>query len=80
MTLRVEQVIKGAADVTEVTVRRLGGVVDDVGMKVPGSGTITIGERHLLFLRNHTEPQARTSVISISTGMASAPTAPKLVT
>lgn len=57
VTLRVEQTLKGTSDVTEVTVRRLGGVVDDVGMKVPGNGTITIGERHLLFLRNHTEPR-----------------------
>jgi len=51
VTLRVERTIKGAPDVTEVTVRRLGGVVDGKGMKVPGAGTIAIGERHLLFLR-----------------------------
>ncbi len=50
VTLRVEDVMKGsAARGDDIVVRRLGGEVGDIGMRVEGEPTFTEGERAVVF-------------------------------
>lgn len=54
-TLRVEEVMKGTAAVgSTVQMRRLGGVLGDLGMRVEGEPVLEPGQRYLVFLR-HTD-------------------------
>lgn len=49
-TLQVEETLKGdRAPGAAIVVRRLGGVVDDIGMRVAGEASYTIGENVLVF-------------------------------
>lgn len=49
-TVQVEESLKGShAPGAAVVVRRLGGVVDDIGMRVAGEASFTLGENVLLF-------------------------------
>jgi hypothetical protein len=51
-TLRVEASMHGPAAVgSTIVVRRLGGVIGDVGLRVEGEPTFEIGERIVLFAR-----------------------------
>ena len=48
--LQVEETLKGdRAPGAAIMVRRLGGVVDDIGMRVSGEASFTVGESVLLF-------------------------------
>lgn len=48
--LQVEETLKGdQAPGAAILVRRLGGVVDDIGMRVAGEASFTVGESVLLF-------------------------------
>lgn len=50
--LRVEETLHGRSSVAStIVVRRLGGNVGDVGMRVEGEPSFSVGERVLLFLR-----------------------------
>lgn len=54
-TLRIEEVMKGRASVgATVEMRRLGGVIGDLGMRVEGEPYLEEGQRYLVFLR-HTD-------------------------
>jgi hypothetical protein len=49
-TLQVEETLKGdRAPGAAIVVRKLGGVVDDIGMRVSGEASFTVGESVLLF-------------------------------
>jgi hypothetical protein len=49
-TFQVEETLKGdRAPGAAIVVRRLGGVVDDIGMRVAGEASFTVGESVLLF-------------------------------
>jgi hypothetical protein len=51
--IRVDSTMKGPAQVgSELVVRRLGGVVGDIGMRVEGEPEFDTGDRRLLFLRD----------------------------
>jgi hypothetical protein len=51
-TVRVDEAVKGEARPgTTLTMRSLGGVIGDLGMRVEGEPHLTVGERYLLFLR-----------------------------
>jgi hypothetical protein len=52
VTLRVETPMMGAREGEEIVVRRLGGAIGDVGMRVEGEPAFTIGERSVVFARN----------------------------
>jgi hypothetical protein len=53
-TLRVETTMKGSSSPGgTLVVRRLGGVIGDLGMRVEGEPTLTTGDRRLLFLRDY---------------------------
>ncbi len=49
-TIRVEDTLHGAR-ATTIVVRRLGGVVGDLGLQIAGESTYPVGTRALLFLR-----------------------------
>jgi len=52
-SLRVEEVMKGSAAVGgTLTMRRLGGVIGDLGMRIEGEPALTHGTRYLVFLRS----------------------------
>lgn len=51
--LRVEAVVKGRASVGDgLTMRRLGGEIGDLGMRIEGEPRLVPGQRYLLFLRD----------------------------
>lgn len=50
--VRVEEVIKGGASTGDrLTVRRIGGEIGDLGMRIEGEPRLTPGERYVVFLR-----------------------------
>lgn len=49
VTVEVEQSMKGAAEGERIVVRRLGGAIGDLGMRVAGEPDFTDGERAVLF-------------------------------
>lgn len=50
--LRVDEVMKGSATVgSQITMRRLGGVIGDLGMRVEGEPHLVAGRRYVVFLR-----------------------------
>lgn len=49
-TVRVEDTLHGARSST-IVLRRLGGVVGDIGLSIAGEGSYPVGARALLFLR-----------------------------
>ena len=52
VTLRVERALQGTARVGgRIVVRRLGGAIGDLGMRIEGEPSFEIGGRYLLFLR-----------------------------
>ncbi len=50
VTFSVEEIMKGNAGGSTITMARLGGVIGDVGMRVEGEPRFTLGERYVLFL------------------------------
>lgn len=51
-TLRVQESMKGGASAGEtLTMRRLGGAIGDLGMRIEGEPHLEVGERYLVFLR-----------------------------
>ena len=50
ITVRLDEILKGAAPGAEVTIRQLGGRVGDIESRVEGSPEFSVGERVLLFL------------------------------
>ncbi|HJL19144.1 MAG TPA: hypothetical protein RMH99_26000 [Sandaracinaceae bacterium LLY-WYZ-13_1] len=55
-TLRVEEAMKGGARPgSTLTMRRLGGALGDLGMRVEGEPHLEVGRRYLVFLRTLTD-------------------------
>ena len=52
VTLVVVTPIMGAREGEEIVVRRLGGAIGELGMRVEGEPTFTMGEQSVLFARN----------------------------
>lgn len=56
VTLEVAQRLKGPTAVGgELRMRTLGGVIGDLGMRVPGEPSLAMGSEHVLFLRDGDE-------------------------
>lgn len=50
--LRVEDVIEGPSAIgSHLTMRRIGGAIGDLGMRIEGEPHLVVGERYLVFLR-----------------------------
>lgn len=49
-TFQVDEVLSGQAP-TQVTIRQMGGEIDDVRMEIPGDGRFRIGDHLVVFLR-----------------------------
>lgn len=51
-TLQVEESMKGGAQAgASLTMRRLGGAIGDIGMRIEGEPHLEVGRRYLVFLR-----------------------------
>ena len=69
--LQVQRSLKGDAKVGDtLLVTRLGGVIDDLGLRVPGAATFTLGQRVLVFLRQ-TPASGELRVVGMSQGVMS---------
>jgi len=67
--LRVVDIAKGGAHAgDEIVVRTLGGVVGDLGMRVPGAARIPMGSRRMLFLAPDVHERAVRRVVGMSQG------------
>jgi len=69
--LEVEQTLKGAP-VPRLLVRTAGGVVGELGQRVPGAARLTRGDRVLLFLEDHGQAAAgepRCRVVALAYGV-----------
>lgn len=59
-TVRVEDVMKGDARIgARFEMRRLGGVIGDLGMRIEGEPHLEIGKRYVLFLTRTTDGHLR---------------------
>jgi hypothetical protein len=70
VTVAVQEVYKGDARVGDaLTVTRLGGSVDGIGMRVAGEVSLAAGEESILFLRRH-DPRrgSRLTVVGMAQG------------
>jgi hypothetical protein len=61
ITVRLDEVLKGAIPTPELTIRQLGGKVGDVESRVEGSPEFRLGERVLLFLTTRGDGTLRTA-------------------